>query len=116
MGVLEDRYAAGMLPLLLPACWRAWFTAPPGDRALSPAALESQARQLGFLDTICEPRPERALRDARAWAAANGAGVLATGSVYLVGEILGLLGEHHIDSPGPDTAVLDAGRGGGAGR
>jgi dihydrofolate synthase/folylpolyglutamate synthase len=116
MGVLEDKDAAGMLRRLLPACSRAWFTAPPGDRALSPAALESQARRLGFVDTVCEPRPQRALQEAREWAAANGAGVLATGSVYLVGEILGLLGEHHIDSPGEGTAMLDAGRGGGAGR
>jgi dihydrofolate synthase / folylpolyglutamate synthase len=89
LGVLEDKDAAGMLRTLLPRCRRAWFTAPPGPRALSPAALLSQARQLGFEDAVCEPRPERALAAARRWAAAEGAGVLVTGSVYLVGEILG---------------------------
>jgi dihydrofolate synthase/folylpolyglutamate synthase len=93
LGVLEDKDAAGMLRQLLPVCARTWFTAPPGDRALSPAALESRARQLGFAGTVCEPRPERALAAAREWAAANGTGVLATGSVYLVGHLLGLAGE-----------------------
>ena len=88
LGVLEDKDAAGMLRTLLPRCRRAWFTAPPGPRALPPAALLSQARQLGFEDAACEPRPERALGAARRWASEHGAGVLATGSVYLVGELL----------------------------
>ncbi len=48
LGVLEDKDAASMLAALLPVCERAWFTAPPGSRALSPAALQSLARQLGF--------------------------------------------------------------------
>jgi dihydrofolate synthase/folylpolyglutamate synthase len=90
LGVLEDKDAAGMLRALLPHCRRAWFTAPPGPRALPPAALLSQARQLGFEDAVCEPRPERALAEARRWAAEHDAGVLATGSVYLAGELLGL--------------------------
>ena len=88
LGVLEDKDAAGMLRTLLPRCRRAWFTAPPGPRALSPAALLSQARQLGFDDAVCEPRPERALAEARRWALEQGTGVLVTGSVYLVGELL----------------------------
>jgi dihydrofolate synthase / folylpolyglutamate synthase len=127
MGVLEDKDAAGMLRLLLPLCTRAWFTAPPSSRALSPAALQSLARQLGFTETVCEPSPRRALAQAQAWArrceaAGEGLGggvvdvkngevcaparagarahtlpkeqifqtpaVLATGSVYLVGELL----------------------------
>ncbi len=91
LGVLEDKDAAGILRTLLPRCRRAWFTAPPGPRALSPAALLSQARQLGFEDAACEPRPERALEEARAWARQEGTGVLVTGSVYLVGELLGAL-------------------------
>jgi dihydrofolate synthase/folylpolyglutamate synthase len=89
IGVLEDKDADTMLRLLLPVCERAWFTAPPSPRALSPAALESRARQLGFSSTVSEPRPERALAAAREWAAQNGASVLATGSVYLVGDLLG---------------------------
>jgi dihydrofolate synthase / folylpolyglutamate synthase len=92
MGVLEDKDAAGMLALLLPLCERAWFTAPDSPRALSPAALQSLARQLAFEEVACEPDPRRALAQASRWAAdgnsAQGAAVLATGSVYLVGELL----------------------------
>ena len=89
LGVLEDKDAAGMLARLLPLTARAWFTAPPSSRALSPAALESLARQLGFERSACEPRPARALEHARQWAReGRGRAVLATGSVYLVGDLL----------------------------
>ncbi len=80
-----------MLAALLPSVERAWFTAPPNSRALSPAALQSLARQLGFEATASEPQPSRALAHAREWAAANDGVVLATGSVYLVGDLLGAL-------------------------
>jgi dihydrofolate synthase/folylpolyglutamate synthase len=91
LGVLEDKDAAGMLATLLEVCERAWFTAPPSARALSPAALQSLARQLGFDAASCEPEPSRALAEARSWARERGGVVLATGSVYLVGELLGRL-------------------------
>src|SRR6202161_3049637 len=48
LGVLEDKDAAAMLAALLPLCERAWFTAPPSQRALSPATLLSLARPVGF--------------------------------------------------------------------
>ena len=92
LGVLEDKDAAGMLSSLLSVCERAWFTAPPSSRALSPAALQSLARQLGFGEVACESRPERALRDAQRWARERHGAVLGTGSVYLVGGLLGTLG------------------------
>jgi dihydrofolate synthase/folylpolyglutamate synthase len=90
LGVLEDKDAASMLRALLGRCERAWFTVPPSSRALSPAALQSLARQLGFNTVVCEPEPARALVDAQRWAQQRGAGaaVLATGSVYLVGDLL----------------------------
>jgi dihydrofolate synthase/folylpolyglutamate synthase len=90
LGVLEDKDAASMLRALLGRCERAWFTAPPSSRALSPAALQSLARQLGFDAVVCEPEPARALAEAQRWARGRGAGaaVLATGSVYLVGDLL----------------------------
>ncbi len=112
LGVLEDKDAASMLAALLPLCERAWFTAPPSSRALSPAALESLARQLGFAAVHREPRPCLALEQALAWARTlegatccagqtgergDGAAVLATGSVYLVGELLA--GERIADAP-----------------
>jgi dihydrofolate synthase / folylpolyglutamate synthase len=98
-GVLEDKDAAAMLSALLPLCERAWFTAPPSRRALSPAALLSLARQLGFERAACEPQPSRALEAARGWArtrAGRGA-VLACGSVYLVGDLLGRARELDLD-------------------
>ncbi len=88
LGVLEDKDAASMLAALLPLCEHAWFTAPPSERALSPATLQSLARQLGFERVSCEPSPSRALELAREWASERGAAVLATGSVYLVGDLL----------------------------
>jgi len=102
LGVLEDKDAAGMLAALLPLCERAWFTAPPGSRALSPAALESLARQLGFDAAVCEPRPARALEAARRWAREHGGAVLATGSVYLVGDLFDQLKPPEAASPSAD--------------
>jgi dihydrofolate synthase/folylpolyglutamate synthase len=92
LGVLEDKDAAAMLAALLPVVGRAWFTAPPSSRALSPAALQSLARQLGFDASACEPVPSRALEQAQRWARERAGAVLATGSVYLVGDLLGRLG------------------------
>jgi folylpolyglutamate synthase/dihydropteroate synthase len=89
-----------MLRSLIDVCERAWFTAPPSSRALSPAALESQARRLGFPETASEPRPERALEAAQEWARGCGGAVLATGSVYLVGALLaGREGFSTLDGP-----------------
>ncbi len=98
MGVLEDKDAVSMLTALLGACERAWFTAPASPRALSPAALQSLARQLSFDAVTCEPQPGRALEQARRWAGEgeggneDGRAVLATGSIYLVGDLLRRLG------------------------
>ncbi len=103
MGVLEDKDAASMLAALLPLSTRTWFTAPPSSRALSPAALRSLARQLGFEEATCEPNPRRALALAQEWARARpGAAVLATGSIYLVGDLLAELAER--DDAGKDAA------------
>ena len=88
LGVLEDKDAAGMLAILLERCESAWFTAPPSPRALSPAALQSHARRLGFDSVACEQTPARALAQAQRWARACGGAVLVTGSVYLVGDLL----------------------------
>jgi dihydrofolate synthase/folylpolyglutamate synthase len=93
LGVLEDKDAASMLRELLALCERAWFTVPPSSRALPPTALQSLSRQLGCDAVVCEPQPWRALAEARRWARdrGDGAAVLATGSVYLVGDLLGHL-------------------------
>jgi dihydrofolate synthase/folylpolyglutamate synthase len=101
LGVLEDKDAVRMLEQLLGVCERAWFTAPPSERALSPAALQSLARQLGFAATLCEPSARRALARAQEWAREQGGAVLATGSVYLVGDLLAAL---EIDPAREDSA------------
>jgi dihydrofolate synthase / folylpolyglutamate synthase len=95
MGVLEDKDAARMLGGMLPLCERAWFTAPPGSRALSPAALQSLARQLSFDAVACEPQPWRALQAAGSWASERPSerAVLVTGSIYLVGDLLRALAD-----------------------
>ncbi len=121
MGVLEDKDAASMLATLLPLSTRAWFTAPPSSRALSPAALQSLARQLGFEAAECEPNPRRALELAQAWARAQpGTAVLATGSIYLVGDLLAELAERDAERDGATREAAggdrgDAARGGAAG-
>jgi dihydrofolate synthase/folylpolyglutamate synthase len=103
LGVLEDKDAVRMLEQLLGVCERAWFTAPPSERALSPAALQSLARQLGFAEVVREPSARRALSEAQDWARERGAAVLATGSVYLVGDLLAGLDAQRAgeDSRGP---------------
>jgi dihydrofolate synthase / folylpolyglutamate synthase len=117
LGVLEDKDAASMLRALLAVCERAWFTAPPSSRALSPAALQSLARQIGFDAVVCEPQPGRALVAAQRWARERGedAAVLATGSVYLVGDLLGQLsggadGVSTAGSPAPISSTLGPSR------
>jgi dihydrofolate synthase/folylpolyglutamate synthase len=118
LGVLEDKDAAGMLAELLPLCERAWFTAPPSPRALPPATLQSLARQLGFEQSFCESQPTKALEAARDWAHSqrDGAAVLATGSVYLVGDLLAhargledILAPTPVDSEQTDGHERDAG-------
>jgi dihydrofolate synthase/folylpolyglutamate synthase len=112
MGVLEDKDAASMLATLLPLSTRAWFTAPPSSRALSPAALQSLARQLGFEAAECEPNPRRALELAQAWARARpGAAVLATGSIYLVGDLLAELAERGAERDGAARKAAGGDRG-----
>jgi dihydrofolate synthase / folylpolyglutamate synthase len=108
-GVLEDKDAAGMLAALLPLCERAWFTAPPSQRALPPATLLSLARQLGFEQATCEARPATALAAARSWARARsgGAAVLACGSVYLVGDLWAHARELDLETGLDDTAEQD---------
>jgi dihydrofolate synthase/folylpolyglutamate synthase len=114
MGVLEDKDAASMLAALLPLCARAWFTAPPSARALSPAALQSLARQQGVERAACEPHPRRALAQAQEWALAqpDPTAVLATGSVYLVGDLLADCAERGEAVLGDAATGVAEGRGG----
>lgn len=90
LSVLDDKDAAAMLRTLLPLCAEVVCCACANPRALPAATLASLAGQLGFATARVEPDPRRALALARELAAAaDGGGVaLATGSLYLLADLL----------------------------
>jgi dihydrofolate synthase/folylpolyglutamate synthase len=87
LSVLDDKDAAGMLRELVPLCAGAVFTASRNPRALSPATLASLWSQLSGPAAEIEPDPRAAVERARAIAGRGGA-VVATGSIYLVADLL----------------------------
>jgi dihydrofolate synthase/folylpolyglutamate synthase len=87
LSILADKDAAGMLGALLPHCQQLVLTSSHNPRALSPATLESLSRQLGGPPTEIVPDPVLALARARELAGPRGA-VLATGSLYLVADLV----------------------------
>jgi dihydrofolate synthase / folylpolyglutamate synthase len=88
VGVLDDKDAAGMLRELLPHASHAVFTASQNPRSLPPATLASLAAQLDGPPSEVVRDPHAALARARELAGPRGA-VLATGSIYLVADLLG---------------------------
>jgi dihydrofolate synthase/folylpolyglutamate synthase len=92
LSILDDKDAAGMLRALLPRLSAAVFTRAPNPRALSPATLADLASKVGGVASEIEPDPRRAVERARALAGRNGT-VLATGSIYLVADLLSAPGE-----------------------
>ena len=91
LSVLDDKDAAAMLATLLPLCAAAVFTANANPRALSPATLASLAGQVGAggWDGVSrvEGDPRRALALAERLAGPAGV-VLATGSIYLIADLM----------------------------
>jgi dihydrofolate synthase/folylpolyglutamate synthase len=89
VSILDDKDAAGMLQALLPCCRSVILTSNRHPRALSPATLESLARQVGAGEPplALEPDPRRALARARDSAGRDGA-VVVTGSIYLVADLV----------------------------
>jgi dihydrofolate synthase / folylpolyglutamate synthase len=87
VSVLDDKDAAGMLRALLGNCAAVVFTASLNPRALPPATLASLAAQLGGPPSEIVRDPHEALERARGLAGADGA-VLATGSIYLVADLV----------------------------
>ena len=91
VSILDDKDAAGMLAALLPLCEALVLTRSRNPRALPPPTLQSLAGQLGGPDSEVVADPGAALARARELAlAAHGAdGVaLATGSIYLISDLL----------------------------
>jgi dihydrofolate synthase/folylpolyglutamate synthase len=87
VSILDDKDAAGMLRELLPLCAEVVCTTNANPRALPPATLQSLCHQLGGPPTRTVGDPQRALREARA-AAGPGGVALATGSIYLIADLL----------------------------
>ncbi len=87
LSILDDKDAAAMLRALLPLCDAVVLTSNANPRALSPATLMSLAGQLGGPPAHVEPEPRRAVDRARALAGRDGT-VVATGSIYLVSDLL----------------------------
>jgi dihydrofolate synthase / folylpolyglutamate synthase len=88
VSILDDKDAADMLRALLPLCDAVVFTKNANPRALSPATLSSLASQVSDgVETSVEADPHRALAKARELAGEAGL-VVATGSIYLVADLV----------------------------
>ncbi|MGA2010180.1 MAG: cyanophycin synthetase [Solirubrobacteraceae bacterium] len=87
LSILDDKDAAGMLAALLPACDAIVLTSSQNPRSLPPPTLQSLARQLGGPPAEIVADPRRALARARELAGPGGV-VIATGSLYLVADLL----------------------------
>jgi dihydrofolate synthase / folylpolyglutamate synthase len=88
VSILDDKDAAGMLRALLGKTAGAVFTSSRNPRALPPATLASLAEQLGGPASEIVRDPQAAVARAQELAGPDGA-VLATGSIYLVADLLG---------------------------
>jgi dihydrofolate synthase/folylpolyglutamate synthase len=87
VSVLDDKDAAGMLALLLRHCHAVIFTSSQNPRALPPPTLQSLARQLHGPPSEVVRDPHAAVSRARELAGPGGV-VLATGSIYLVADLV----------------------------
>jgi dihydrofolate synthase/folylpolyglutamate synthase len=87
VSILDDKDAAGMLRALVGKTAGAVFTSSRNPRALSPATLASLAAQLGGPPSEIVSDPHAAVARAQELAGPDGA-VLATGSIYLVADLL----------------------------
>jgi dihydrofolate synthase / folylpolyglutamate synthase len=88
ISILDDKDATGMLRSLLPLCSTVVCTTSSNPRALPPATLASLAGQVDpSVEAVIEREPRRALQLSRERAGGDGA-VVATGSIYLVADLL----------------------------
>jgi dihydrofolate synthase/folylpolyglutamate synthase len=92
ISILDDKDAAEMLRALLPLATHVVCCQCANPRALPAGTLASLASQLGFEGAIVEPDPRAALARARELVAGGAAGeggvALATGSLYLLADLL----------------------------
>jgi len=88
LGMCRDKDARGFLEPLSHLVKRAWIV-PIGSERNMPAAKLCAAAQSMACD-LSEAGVRDALKEARHWAADTGGVVCVTGSLYLVGEVLGM--------------------------
>jgi len=91
VSILDDKDAAGMLASLMRHCDALVFTSSHNPRALPPPTLQSLSRQLHGPPAETVRDPEAAVQRARELAGADGV-VVATGSIYLVGDLVAPVG------------------------
>ena len=87
VSILDDKDAAGMLRRLLVHCEAVVCTACTSPRALPAATLASLVGQIGGAEAVVVAGPHRALARAREMAGEDGV-VLATGSIYLIADLM----------------------------
>jgi dihydrofolate synthase/folylpolyglutamate synthase len=84
ISILDDKDAAAMLDVLLPALDQVVYTRSSNPRALPPATL---AHLAGRPDALTAAHPRIAIERAKELAGRDGA-VLATGSIYLIADLV----------------------------
>ncbi|HZN54977.1 MAG TPA: folylpolyglutamate synthase/dihydrofolate synthase family protein [Candidatus Polarisedimenticolaceae bacterium] len=98
-GAMADKDLAGMIAPLAPHVAALVATRPAVTRAAESREIADLARAAG-VPSWEEPVPERALERARGLAGPGGV-VLVAGSLYLIGEILGVLETGNVPGPVP---------------
>jgi dihydrofolate synthase/folylpolyglutamate synthase len=88
-GVMRDKAIAEMAEILFPLAQHVIATQPSNPRSASPEEIRAAATRTG-VEVLCEPQVARALARARELASERGI-VVVCGSIYLIGEALGLL-------------------------
>jgi dihydrofolate synthase/folylpolyglutamate synthase len=91
VSILDDKDAPAMLATLVPVCDALVLTSSSNPRALPPPTLQSLVGQLGGTSAESVRDPAAALERARTLAGPDGV-VLATGSIYLVADLLSSTG------------------------
>jgi dihydrofolate synthase/folylpolyglutamate synthase len=88
-GMCADKDTAGVARILAGVARRVWTVPIPNARSLPAAELAAQFRHAGA-DAQAAVNVESALREAEAWAKAEGSAVVIAGSIFLLGEVLPL--------------------------
>lgn len=88
-GAMRDKAIAEMTQILFPLAERVIATQPDNPRAATPQEIADLAAATGT-QVLCEPSIAAALEKAKAATCANGL-VVVTGSIYLVGAVMGML-------------------------